>query len=206
MFMGQAREGGNGAAGVAQGVRCVVLHARPDARHPVPVPPELADSLERKGVRRVDVQSAFGALAEICAVDPKSGAREPAALLIVEPRLATPGDGLAKLVAAVAKFAPGVSVWRYERDAAPALRAIEPAAPRAAKPEVVVRKNAVGTARAPALRLAPESIHLPEAGPSMDAPATSPAPSRTALLSDEELAMLLSDEPFPRAAKEREPR
>lgn len=204
MFMGQAREGGNGAAGVAQGVRCVVLHARPDARHPVPVPAELADSLERKGVRRVDVHSAFGALAEICAVDPRSGAREPAALLIVEPRLATPGDGLARLVASVAKFAAGVSVWRYERDAAPALRAIEPAAPRAAtKPEVVVRKNAVGQARTPALRLAPESIHLPEAGPDAD---TLPAPSRTALLSDEELAMLLSDEPFPRPAKEREPR
>ncbi len=204
MLMGQAREGGNGAAHVAHGVRCVVLHARPDPRHPVPVPAELAESLERKGVRRVDVQSAYAALAEVCAADPESGAREPAALLIVEPRLATPGDGLARLVVSVERFAAGVSVWRYERDAVPPLRVVEPGdaggtgAP--AKPEVVVRKSAIGASRAPALRLAPESIHLPEGE------AATLAPPRTPLLSDEELAMLLADEPFPRPATERDPR
>lgn len=205
--MGRARESGAEGASVEPGARCVVLHAGPDARHPTPVPPELEESLDRRGVRRVRASNAFEALAEVCAIDPRSGSRIPSALLIVEPRRSAPRDTLARLVAAVRRHAPEVSVWRYERDSTPPLRAIEPDAMPAAdatepdptrrRQDVIVRKG-VAPPRPPALRIAPESIHAPDAPLDLESPAPPTSAPPPPLLSDEELAMLLADEPHPR--------
>jgi hypothetical protein len=139
-------------------------------------------------------RSAYLALAELCAADRSTGARAPAALIVVEPSMSAPGDELDRVALAVERHAPGCSVWRYDRAASPPLRTVQPPRPVSAEPPPAPRS-------VPKLRLAPDTLHdLPAGNPD----SSQPAP-HAPILSDDELAMLLGDEfPPPASAPARD--
>lgn len=165
-------------------MRCVALCVGHDA-----LPPDLDAALRKRAVPTVIRRNVYDALAELCAE------RAPAALIIVEPN-ATPHA--AELLDACAKYAPHATLWRYDGDADERLRAFthapgahQPKPPET--PDVVVRPAVAQSMRPhpprPALRLAPTDDH------SAPLPPDAHDPPPASVLSDDELSMLLGDEP-----------
>lgn len=187
-------------------LRCVLLSNAPSGP-----PADLLTSLSRRQVAVTVCEDAFGAMAAIVRGTQAGGADSGRFLVVAEPDSVARADELA---AAVERFCPQVACWRYEGGAHPQLRGFRrTAAPGAAKasPEQAARPaaraphdaaNGVGSpARAqPRLRLAgadDEPLPVaPDAGD--DEPAAGPAKRPADLLSEEELHMLLSDEPVAR--------
>ncbi len=189
----------NGAGkGRSPRTRAVVLCA-PGAPG-TPAPRTLLDALARRGVDALVVHDAFAAALVVarCADD------APPALIVVEPDAHRSGL-IEDLVRAVRRRFPGVALWRFEESARPPLRALgsamfsEQGAERGKESNgsasVVVRsgaRRAQGLPAPPVLRLTgePKAKRSSEQG----APSEAPQEAPSALLSEEELAMLLSDD------------
>lgn len=154
--------------------RCAVWHA------PGTSPPsDLLKALSGRGVSPRPVTSPYLALAECCA-DPA----DRAALVMVDPEGSLPDGRVRAMMDAMSKYAPASPVWVYDERSAHRLRAYvpEPGAPGGGP---VARPSAP-----PRLRLAGDAGH--EVGEGESRVVT---PGAGSLLTDEELAMLLSDEP-----------
>lgn len=168
--------------------RCVVLCA-PET----PAPGVLLAALGRRGVEAILTGDPFAAMLALTrATHERSPAsdRHPA-LIVVEPARHGVGS-LEDLLDAAARRTPGLVIWEYDERERPPLRAwVAPGAARRAAndPGVVVVPPRSRAVAKPALRLtdAP-SPHEP--GDEHDA-----ADPRENLLSDEELSMLLADDP-----------
>ncbi len=154
--------------------RCAVWHA------PGTLPPrDLLQALVNRGVTARPVSSAYLALAECCAIP-----GERAALVMVDPDQSLDAERVRAMVDAMSKYAPASPVWVYDERSAHRLRAFAPT-PASAAVGAPTRPSGP-----PKLRLAGEAA--PDPGEAPDAPVVRGAGS---LLSDEELAMLLNDEP-----------
>lgn len=196
--------------------RVVVWHARGK-----PPRPELSAAINRPGFRCVRCEHAWAAFAHVtsragdCA--PLPG--ESMVLLVVEP---ADLQGLTDVIDMIDRYTPSAKIWAYESAASPRLRevAADDLAGWRGEPPVKPHEGEVAPKPAnptpsspPGLRLAgegalpperssidtPDTPHPhpdvkmrpPESGPVQDGAAT-PQPPITPLLSDEELAMLLS--------------
>ncbi|MCB9845100.1 MAG: hypothetical protein H6811_03820 [Phycisphaeraceae bacterium] len=185
---------------------CVVLRPRP-----APIPPDLRSALIRRGFDLIDCQSPFLALAHVVAMRREKST--PVVLLVVSPTDASP------LLTTLDRYLPGQPCWQYDQSATPALRALDPGrpTPSAAKPpaepspdeEPLEEEDA--SIRFPQVRYPRDRTHAPAPGYAKGAtpplrligptlPADEPSdPERKdppqSLLTEEELAMLLSDEP-----------
>ena len=210
----------NGVAPAPPHARCVLWHdpaAGPAAAATVG---QLETRLRDRGVGVIRAGTAPAALAELCVLSRESratpGGGGPLSIIVVEPRKREESRALAR---AVARYVPYAVVWAFETEPVPVLRpapATEveqwPGGPTEG-PQVVVTasdiqgagsfRNAgepVARAGRPFLRLAGDSGG-PRAGPqATDEDTTRPDPGgtegRRALLTQEELAMLLAeDEP-----------
>lgn len=169
-----------------------------------PAPRALLDALNRRGVRPEPAHDPFGAARMLftCGAD---GARP--ALIVVEPARQRPGPA-EDLLRSVRRRLPGTSLWRYDPHARPPLRALAAGTfSDASNPHAHHAGGANGsgpvvvpsgsTSLPPALRLTealpgepPSPGALVSNGPREEA--APPQPS--ALLSEEELAMLLADD------------
>jgi len=203
----------------AEGVRCLLLA-------PAGATPESLSALERalrsRGLEPERVRDGCDLMARAVGHERRSraslgagGRLLPLAVILADPdRL----DRVLALADALEKHVRGVTIWRYDADAAPALRLFE--RPR---PTPVPMRNGRPAASPPTLRLAglehrPFEVDAPptqEAAPPREASgagesaegdeATSETPehepeeeaSPSSLLTNEELEMLLSDEPLP---------
>lgn len=152
-------------------------------------PPDLIAALDRQGIEWEPAGGPYEALSRVLACRARSARAR--VLLLVEP------DGLEmveEVRRAIERFDPATGCWVYRQGASPRLA---PFAQRAEVPEleVVVRPQPPGRG-APDLRLAGHG----GGGP---AEATAPAEAEPAqprsLLTPEELAMLLADDPPGRA-------
>lgn len=174
---------GHGAESDPRRVRCILWHA-PRAN----VPEALLTALDRRGVGFVARSNPFGACAEACALARDKSPHEKVVLLLVEP-------GTLPRVAEVAdtlhEYAPDVVLWSFEAAATPQLRAYVASEPRIPEPT-------------PPSPLPPPQVQIPNGlrerlGQISPRPNATPAPEveplGRSLLSQEELAMLLSDEP-----------
>lgn len=136
-------------------------------------------------------------------------------LVLVEPRTL---DRAARVVSALSRYAPGAAVWQYETDDAQRLRSVEPGDPeRWAGPENEVHGGQASAAHTdgnrprrggsaaesvqPRLRLitdeegpVPRETGDDERTPTQADENESDAGGGRAILTEEELAMLLSDE------------
>lgn len=154
--------------------RCAVWHA--EGTTP---PRDLLQALLNRGVTARPVCSSYLALAECCAVP-----GERAALVMVDPERGLGGERVRAMVDAMSKYAPSAPVWVYDERSAHRLRAYTPS------PGQTAKSAPARPSGPPKLRLAGDSA--PEPAESSDAPVVK---SGGSLLSDEELAMLLNDEP-----------
>ncbi|HYE02428.1 MAG TPA: hypothetical protein VD963_04240 [Phycisphaerales bacterium] len=191
--------------------RCVLWRS-PDR----PTPAELVESLRRRGVELVECRSAFEAMARLCVLEhgdgagsrPRYGPREPVILVLVEPgRL----PRAAEVVASAAVYAPHAACWVYEAAHEPKLRLYDPPearegnaredgprssgrAPGSVGLPPGGRRHGAQAPTKPALRLT-ETEPAPEPGPEPAVESTGTT-TRSVVLSEEELAMLLGDGPF----------
>lgn len=160
--------------------RCVVWHPRG-----VGVAPELASALSRRGIQWTSVEGGMLALARLCVA---ARAKEKSILLVVEPR-AQPELGA--VGEAAGRYAGDALIWVYEGGAATQLRAVsweELLGGRVpTKPEVVVRARREDRPP-PELRLAGDGAAPPRSGSAGEG-------ANSVMLTEEELAMLLSPEP-----------
>lgn len=150
-------------------------------------PGTLLDALARRGVEPLVVHDVFGATLLVA----RASEQMAPALIVVEPA-AHRAPLIEDLLRSVRRRFPGVAIWRFDASARPPLRAfsdvvVRPGAGTNGSAPVVVRKAA------PSLRLTdhpspatPAPARDPEAEPERETP--------SALLSEEELAMLLSDD------------
>jgi hypothetical protein len=157
-------------------------------------PGTLLDALARRGVEPLVVHDAFGATL----LTARASEHGSPALIVVEPA-AHRAPLIEDLVRSVRRRFPGVVIWRFDASARPPLRAFSDVGVRSGagtngSSPVVVRKAA------PSLRLTDHPRPAsPLPAPSPDSSARDPdaATERetpSALLSEEELAMLLSDD------------
>lgn len=180
-------------------VRCVLLlpwsRGAADRSAPASAPRDLLAALERRGLRPRSIAGPYAALAEICLCR-RERPGVPIALIVVEPSRSIPGEMTERLMGALARQVDGVTVWRYDTEPEPRLGAFDQARrtpePRieAPTPEITVRP-----ASPPRLRLAPESLDAAL----LHAPSPAPLAAPSAMLSDEELAMLLARDDAPEA-------
>lgn len=165
---------------------------------PGEAPPRvLMDALTRRGVEALLTGDAFEAALLLARVLRESGqAGAPPALILIEPSRHRPA-ALEDLLRVARRRWPGVALWRYDAAARPPLRAMAAGAAFSdhdasqrgrtnGAPEVVVSPRA-GRRPSPELRL------TEDVAPRRDED-DQPAQAPSALLSEEELAMLLSDD------------
>ncbi len=200
---GETRQGESG------GHRAVLWHG-PGVAPPV----RLTTALAQRGIKVTAVQSPYAALAELC----RAGRGSSPAIVILHPETLPDAGALweAKL-----RYAPGARCWMYGPAAKPTLRAIVDsdvqswgAGTREHEPEIVVRPRPapppgakdetykIGPRREPAparykpatpqLKLTEEPLPAPISGPPQGG--ASEESSRSALLTPEELRMLLGDD------------
>lgn len=183
---------GAGPKPSAGDIRCVLLLPRSGGGE---APADLVAALERRGLRPSSTAGAYAAITEVCLCR-RERPGVPVALIIVEPSRSTPGEMTERLLGTLGRHLDGVTVWRYDSDAEPRLRAYEhnrrapEVAMEAPAPEIKVRP-----ASPPRLRLAPDSLDTAL----LQAPSPPPAAAPSAMLSEEELAMLLAREDAPEA-------
>ncbi len=150
------------------------------------VPVRLEGVLHARGLIPVRVDSPHAALAELCLAQ-RAGSK--AVLIVCGVR------EVARLVAAVERFAPGAVVWVYEEGANPPLRplVLTPKAPvpTDARTPPARPENGRPGARFPALVRENGLKHPP--GP-VDAVRREPPKSARDVLDDDELEMLLAGE------------
>lgn len=157
-------------------IRCVLLCLAPRT------PADLDESMRKRNLAPTRCASAFMALAELCAE------RVPVALIVVEPDT-IPGVG--DLVDAATRYAPYATLWRYDASSPQRLRAFEIPSVRASAPA-----PAPSVARAtPRLRLAAIDDAPPATSGASGGASAAPSRPPASLLSEDELSMLLSDDP-----------
>jgi len=160
---------------------------------------DLAPLREALSRRSVDVRQCSGAadaMAELMLHERDRRARrtrEPIVVVFVSPeRTDTPGE----LFEAASRFAPSAVFWEYQTSPVPRLAGYRPSIPT---PPAEAARPAAPRHEQPRLRLAigdQESGDDSSPAPSTPDHSKSSTPqSHASLLSDEELAMLLGDEP-----------
>lgn len=189
-------------------VRCVVW--RPEGRQ---IPPDLVTALSRRGLTMREVGDRYRALGAWIAAEAEAGDRGFGVLILVEPESLC---GVGGLVRAGDRFLQRRAVWVYdapEGESKFRLRAV-----RSAEVEAWVEREAgatVGEVReveptpvvsargwGPKLRLTGEGDGVVQPAPaSSDHSEDGEAPNDAGLLSEEELEMLLADEPPQRPAR-----
>ena len=191
--------------------RCVVWHAPR-----VIVPEALLSALDRRGIGIVARSNAFGACAEVLALARESAGGERVVLLMVEPAGLT---RIREVTDTVAEYAPGVALWSFESQANPQLSAyVVEDGEEVTDATVGSNGHHTPEARAPAtfeMGTAPtlggekpkvhvipglrERLEHPKGHNGVPSEATGDEVTRQSgtrsLLSQEELSMLLSDEP-----------
>ncbi len=177
-------------------VRCVLLlPLSRDGSGPTSAPDDLLGALERRGLRSRLTAGPYAALAEVCLCR-RERPGVPIALIVVEPSRSIPGAMAERLLGALARHVDGVTVWRYDTQPEPRLGAFDvtrraPETPvDAPRPEIPARP-----ASPPRLRLAPESLDAAL----LHAPSPAPPAAPSAMLSEDELAMLLARDDAPEA-------
>lgn len=196
-------------------MECVIL-ARPGESEG---PPDLVELLRKRNVRIRTFPGAYAAMAHLLRLDAAqrdSGRRAPLALVVIDP---SANHRAADLVQAIARFVPHVVCWRYDSDASPRLRGyvLEPQETNSSPVKIALDTNGPGVGRSdhgqspPRLRLTGD-YDAPASPPRADSPAEddpsgrdapgppsdeaeTDAPSSASILSEEELSMLLSDDP-----------
>ncbi|TVQ30620.1 MAG: hypothetical protein EA376_12230 [Phycisphaeraceae bacterium] len=186
----------------APSVRCVVV-----ARGGAPsIPPDLLASLKRHGVEVVPCADIFNGLAKAMLLHqsaaPDAGP-SPTAVLVVEPEQTARSF---ELVESIQRFAPRIAVWRYDADASPKLRGFQ--SERSNRKNETPSSVDTATRTVPALRLTGvdeqdgalhfKLAHDDDHGAQMNESETGEEGEQerpSDLLSAEELAMLLSDDP-----------
>ncbi len=161
-------------------------------------PPELlVSALEKRSVTPIATDDPFRAMALVARAGAIDETRQPA-LIVVEPSAQSP-RALEELIRVVRRRQPGVALWRFDANAQPPLRALSAAvfsdhaaqANGAANGEarVVVSPSGKSSPRRPS---PPPQLRLTDTPAAAPESRTEEAPS--ALLSEEELAMLLADD------------
>jgi len=168
-------------------IHCVVWHA-PDS----PPTPELTSLLAQRGLSLETCNNPFAAAARLCRAQRSARARNPQpanghlsvappaapplVLLLVEPSRLPQRDALARVLEL---HAPRTICWVYERSAGPLLRTEPLAGACVAQPP-------------------PPTVCIPRREPILTLAPAPEVPINTAnVLTDEELAMLLSDDDPP---------
>ncbi len=160
-------------------------------------PPEiLVTALEKRRVTPVATDDAFRAMALIAKAGNADEHRQPA-LIVVEPSAQNTG-ALEDLVRVVRRRQPGVALWRFDGNAQPPLRSLS----AAVFSDHAEQSNGAtnGEARvvvSPRGRPAPQRPSVPPQLRLTETPAAPESRSEeppSALLSEEELAMLLADD------------
>ncbi len=146
-------------------------------------PRDLVAALAQQGITWEEAGGPFDALARVLAARRES--QRARVLLLVEPQAL---DGAEEIRRAIDRFDPGAGCWSYESGRTPRLSPLAPPA-RPVEPEIVVKPR---PADRQALRLTGE-VAEPVARP---APTPEEEPrSPGSVLTPEELAMLLADDP-----------
>lgn len=148
-------------------------------------PSGLMQSLQKRGLTTVCCTDPFAALEHLCA-GPSCGPKrvgEGSALVIVEPAHVPRAPELAE---AAERYAPAAPVWRYDSQATPRLAAYTPPAPPSKPPQA---QHTPSKAATPPLKLAGDGP-APEASEHLEPPR-----SAREILTEDELAMLLADDP-----------
>lgn len=198
-------------------MRCVICHAAT-----AELPGELLTSLSRRMGRMTICTDIYGALAECCLFQREAsqhasengsagGAGKPAAVLVLVHPRHIPDAGAVRLVEAARSYAPSVAIWRYDRSANPKLRAVveedvvsgfatsrqDENATRSVVVPMSAPKHANGTGHAPSM--APSCNGAPPTAASANGTAQAQrggGARATSLLTEDELRMLLSGDPF----------
>ncbi|TVS03178.1 MAG: hypothetical protein EA423_08680 [Phycisphaerales bacterium] len=187
-------------------VRCVVW--RPEGRQ---VPPDLVTALSRRGLAMREVDNRYRALASWIAAEAEAGERGFGVLILVEPEAL---QGVGGLVRAGDRFLMRRAVWVYDAPEGEtkfrlrAVRSVEveawveqeagPVSEEVREATPVVPSPTWG----PKLRLAGEGDGVVQPAPaSSDHSEDEDATNDAGVLSEEELEMLLAEEPPQRPAR-----
>lgn len=184
-------------------VRCVVW--RPEGRQ---IPPDLVTALTRRGLAMREVSDRYRALAAWIAAEAEAGDRGFGVLILVEP---SGLEGVGGLVRAGDRFLHRRAVWVYdapEGEAKFRLRAVRSAEVEAwLESEAGVREQAEPVPQrpqvwGPKLRLTGEGDGVVQpARASSDHDEDGEGPNDEGVLSEEELEMLLAEDPPQRPAR-----
>lgn len=198
-------------------MRCVICHPAT-----AELPGELLTSLSRRMGRMTICTDIYAALAECCLFQreasqhvSENGAAgstgKPAAVLVLVHPRHIPDAGAVRLVEAARSYAPSVAIWRYDRSANPKLRAVVEEDVVSGFATTRQDENAVRSVAVP--MSAPKHVngtgHAPSVTPSSNGAPPSTASANgtsqaqrgggaraTSLLTEDELRMLLSGDPF----------
>ncbi|MCB9838026.1 MAG: hypothetical protein H6813_01695 [Phycisphaeraceae bacterium] len=187
------------ASGEQPGVRCLIVAPRgSDGEHLIP--DDLLRSLRKHDVavdRRPGVFDAIAAMITHEKRRKRREAKEGMALVVVDPDRVPRAE---ELVGASERYAPSVVCWRYDSHTRLKLHAYTIEPPQLAEPAASAPAPSQWGA-APQLRLAGESDLEPEYDANLDDNDASRYGSMvgadaTQLLTEDELSMLLGDEPY----------
>ena len=192
---------GSGDAGKQPGVRCLIVSPRDaDGKHVIP--DDLLRSLRKHDVtidRRPGVFDAIAAMITHEKLRKRREAKEGMAMVVVDPDRVPRAE---ELVGASERYAPSVVCWRYDSHTKLKLHAYQVEQPRAVEPAGPAHGGSSwGVGGSPQLRLAGEGEFEPGSEADLEESEASRYGSvvgadATQLLTEDELSMLLGDEPF----------
>lgn len=188
-------------SGEQPGVRCLIVSPK-DANGAHQIPDDLLRSLRKHDVtidRRPGVFDAIAAMITHEKLRKRREAKEGMAMVVVDPDRVPRAE---ELVGASERYAPSVVCWRYDSHTKLKLHAYQITPPKASEPVPPARREGSwNNGGAPQLRLAGEGEFEADYEPGLDDSDSSRYGSvvgadATQLLTEDELSMLLGDEPF----------
>jgi len=192
---------GKSGSGDQPGVRCLIVSPRDaDGKHVIP--DDLLRSLRKHDVtidRRPGVFDAIAAMITHEKLRKRREAKEGMAMVVVDPDRVARAE---ELVGASERYAPSVVCWRYDSHTKLKLHAYQIEQPKALEPPASSHGGSSwGASGSPQLRLAGDGEFEPGFEPTLDDSEASRYGSvvgadATQLLTEDELSMLLGDEPF----------
>lgn len=191
---------GSSGSGDQPGVRCLIVAPKnPDGSHEIP--DDLLRSLRKHDVtidRRPGVFDAIAAMITHEKLRKKREAKEGMAMVVVDPDKVPRAE---ELVGASERYAPSVVCWRYDSHTKLKLHAYQIAPPKPTESITPKPANETWEGGSPNLRLAGEDEFEGQYENSLDDSESSRYGSvvgadSTQLLTEDELSMLLGDEPF----------
>lgn len=195
----KSKPGGSTSSGDQPGVRCLIVSPRgPEGEHQIP--DDLLRSLRKHDVtidRRPGVFDAIAAMITHEKLRKRREAKEGMALVVVDPERVPRAE---ELVGASERYAPSVVCWRYDSHTKLKLHAYQITPPKPAEPVSAPRaESSWNTNGGTHLRLTGAEDYDSE--PSLDDNDASRYGSvvgvdATQLLTEDELSMLLGDEPY----------